>query len=260
MKGPEYVYSVVKAYREAIDKGFKEELREDLFLDMGRTKTSFFLDPEISPEIIDQDAQTGTGLFLGKIISFGDSSIIISYSKTIKTGDRIRIQPQNGFEGIASNIHKLIHSENTSELCIKDIEGLSIGDSIYLISRKEILSGLDKTTKTETASIPYKQYFQRTNAILRRYVSAPEVTHSARPTLWIKVDTIGWLAYLVASPCQKCLFTGTPEQMIQLLTDKELFPKWKSRLVPVLPPFIPESKIGIWQKVIKSFENEGVTK
>ncbi len=258
MKGAQYVYTVVNAYRNAIDNtAYMEEARKALTFDMGREKTTLFL-KEKSATIIDPQLPPGTGLFLGTVHAVASDSLSLPHTELLEQGDRVRVQPKSGFEGKSFTILSIVKCESLINIRVKDTSDISAGDEIYLIGKKEFSTQLEQNTKVNVTPVPFKEKYNRAFSIVKSNYQSPKT--GARNELWIKIDNPEWLQHLQFSPCQHLIFRGNLQQMRNLLADESLLKNWRSRLFPALPPFISENEIHLWKSLIVAFKEKGINR
>ncbi len=97
LKPPSYVYRVVRAYRAVLDAGKKElaatidRSRKMLQEAMGRPLSRGFFLSSNPKDIVCPTRTANTGTFIGKIASVIEDEVIVSSSKTLSSGDRLRI-------------------------------------------------------------------------------------------------------------------------------------------------------------------------
>jgi putative protease len=259
MKGAEYVYTVVKAYRDAIDNNISiTEAANKLRLDMGRQKTRFFLNNNNTETIIDSSLLPGTGQLLGTIKLISAKSFTIISAEKIEQGDRLRIQPQNGFEGISVNILSVNYRDQEIVIEIKDVNGISEGDSVYLINRKSVSAKLNQNVKINSLPVQFKSHYSRVSAILQKY--QPKIKTDTKNVLWFKINDLKWLEHLQSVSCQRLILSCSQSQMFSLIGNESVLNKWSSRLYPTLPPFIAEHEINNWKSLINKFREKNVIK
>lgn len=102
MKGVDYVYPVVSAYRKAIDIIKKGDVTKDLLNEIQQQLSNstlsrpsakgFFFFPHTS--LIDNN-ETSTGILIGKIASCTKNSFFFKTSKTVNVGDTLRIDDRD---------------------------------------------------------------------------------------------------------------------------------------------------------------------
>ena len=261
MKGTEYVHKVVSSYRKLLDNPqLVREIKESLQYDMGRPKTTFFLDSTNKMGIINHLTPSGTGLYAGEISEITQNIILVRSRLNIDPGDRIRIQPHDGFEGKAVLVESSRLTRNGIELILKKTILCSEGDSVFVISKsqKNFISGPCKPDLSNKP-VKFNTYCNNAIQILKKSVQVQKLAASGKE-LWVKIDNPQWLDFLISSPCQHLIFAADAKNMEFLLANEEKMRVWRSRLIPSLPPFIPEKDIVLWKSLINRFRSCGVRK
>jgi putative protease len=257
MKNPEYVYQVTRAYRMAIDDPSRIQAAKKILADdLGRKKTSFFLTGLPLPGTVDA-VSPGMGARIGEIAEVAGKRIVAAGATVVQAGDRIRIQPREGFEGDATTVDSVETAGQRSVLVLKKEVACKAGDAVYLISRGSMDRRFNRTTIEGVEPVRYNERSARVRAILNTYNREPQKT-PRRDTLWIVIDDPRWLDLLQATPCQRLVFAGNRERLLALLADAPALRVWKSRLVPALPPFIPEADLPAWRSIIGRFRAAGI--
>ncbi|MDO5576159.1 MAG: peptidase U32 family protein [Fibrobacter sp.] len=259
MKGAEYVYKVVSSYRKALDNPQEVgEIKEALKYDFGRPKTTFFLDSTKKDNIINHETLSGTGIYAGKISGIGDGVLFVKSDETIDSGDRIRIQPDSGFDGEVSSVKLAVPTQDGYEITpVKEIK-CSKGDSVYIIgkSSKDILKSCSLSIQGKPAA--YNTFCGNAMSILRKSSPVPQKPNRSANVLWIKIDNAKWLDILTDTPCQHLVFAGDINGARALLDNDEKLRMWRSRLTLALPPYIAENDLPLWRGVIRQAELCGV--
>jgi len=257
MKGPEYVDTVVRAYRASIDNADKiPEMKRVLAEDLGRPKTSFFLGGVTFSGFIDQHNPSGTGLLIGEILSCTSDGIIVSGDIEVLTGDRLRIHPQDGFEGVSANV---VDSETIDDrLHIKTKVSVGKkGDLVYLVSRKSMYQKFTASSKADIPPVYFRVSHPGVKRILQS-VNCNKKLYSVDKRLWIKIDSTEWLDCLKGISCQNVILSATVKSMHSFLENQRLSDSWKARIIPALPAFIPDKELTIWEKIISRFTALGI--
>ncbi len=113
LRQPDYVTNTVKAYRMMLDcapENFNEALPEAknlLSKGCGRRWSHGFYTPASTQELIKSDAIGAAGLLVGSVEGCADNGFGFTAKKRIHIGDRLRIQPQSGDDGVALTITKM---------------------------------------------------------------------------------------------------------------------------------------------------------
>ena len=256
MKGPEYVDTVVRAYRTAIDNpAIVSEMKKMLDYDLGRPKTTFFLGGVTYSGFIDQHKPSGTGLLIGEILKCTSDGIIISGDMELFPGDELRIHPQDGFEGVSTNvidseiIDDKLHIKTKVPVGKKD-------DLVYLVSRKSMYQKFTAPSKVDITPVHFRASHPGVKRILQS-VNCNKKLQSVGNRLWIKIDSTEWLDHLKDVTCQNIILSASVKNMHGFLKNRQLLDSWKSRIIPALPPFIPGKELTIWETMISRFSAQG---
>jgi U32 family peptidase len=263
MKNAAYVYAVVNAYRKALDGEVSiEEAQELLANDLGREKTTFFLGGVKQQGVITAAIRSGIGEIIGCVIEAVQDRIVVAphgaQGPALSAGDRIRIQPESGFDGTAAEVQQVSHEAGRMCLRLKSAVECGAGDAVFLVGRGSDSARFDRRGVEGVEPVRFLARCPFVNNILRNCRGVKAVPR--RGTLWIKIDTVGWLDLLAATPCQRMLFAGGRPQLDELIHDKARLNAWRSRLVVCLPPFIPESETGAWRQLLDRCGNAGITR
>lgn len=259
MKGPEYVDTVVRAYRASIDDAGKiPEMKKILAYDLGRPKTSFFLGGVTFSGLIDQHKPSGTGLLIGEILSSTSDGIMVSGELELFPGDRLRVHPQDGFEGVSVNVIDSKSTDNKLQITTQIPVGKK-GDLVYLVSRKGRYEKLTVPQKADITPVNFRASHPGVKRILLS-VNCCKKSRPAGNRLWIKIDTTEWLDHLKGVSCQNVILSASVENMNDFLKNRRLLDSWKLRIIPALPAFVPDREMAIWETLISRFTAHGINR
>lgn len=113
LRQPDYVFNTVSAYRMMLDcpqDKFDELLpdaRNLLSKGCGRRWSHGFYTTASAKELIQSDAVGAAGLRVGSVEAVFDNGFGLTAKKRIHIGDRLRIQPPSGDDGVAMTITKM---------------------------------------------------------------------------------------------------------------------------------------------------------
>ena len=113
LRQPDYVLNTVSAYRMMLDcppDKFDEVLpdaRNLLSKGCGRRWSHGFYSVESTKDLIKSDAVGAAGLRIGTVEAIRDNGFGFSVQKRVHIGDRLRIQPQSGDDGVALTVTKM---------------------------------------------------------------------------------------------------------------------------------------------------------
>lgn len=92
MKRPEYVATVVKVYRDALDKNFSTpEDRRKLAQIFNRDFTTAYLEKNPGRNLISDMKPNNRGVLIGRVVEVGRDKIILKLAEKISAGDQIEI-------------------------------------------------------------------------------------------------------------------------------------------------------------------------
>lgn len=258
MKGAEYVYQVVSAYRQALDGGAETSaIREALRMDFGREKTSFFLPSPFPEDLIAADAPAGTGIFLGRVTQVSDRILVIPSEIPVRPGDRIRLHRQTGERGkgvsvIASKFQgALLHLTVGIRIEAKK------GNLAYLVSRKDSDENAWSGKKLDRAPVFPQNRQAKVGKLLAKVSKRPSCREAEK--LYIRIDGIDWLNLLKTIPFDRLVLNGSREEFEGLLQTPKQLRHWRERLILELPPFIPEGELPEYRSLIARLRERGLT-
>ncbi|MBE8950086.1 MAG: U32 family peptidase [Quinella sp. 3Q1] len=92
MKRPEYVATVVKVYRDALDKNFSTaEDRRKLAQIFNRDFTTAYLEKNPGKNLISDMKPNNRGVLIGRVVEVGRDKIILKLREKISAGDQVEI-------------------------------------------------------------------------------------------------------------------------------------------------------------------------
>ena len=135
MKDASYVYSVSKAYREALEND--SNLNNSLDYIFNRTYTKGFMLDEDSKNITNILRPNNYGFEIGKIVKVNKNTIWIKLNNTLSKGDQIRIQNKdNELKEISISVNKLFN-EDFKE--VEQVNKLAIISCNYKVSNNAVV-------------------------------------------------------------------------------------------------------------------------
>lgn len=258
MKSAEYVHKVVSSYRKLLDSSNDiPATQQELSTDFGRPKTTFFLKNKGQRGLIKASRPSGTGMYIGDVIASDKTSVTITGTTLLKSGDRIRIHPASGFEGISATIKTCVKSEHGITCTVNAELTCSKGDIVYHTgTNKGYNVPKEFTTSAENSYI--QQFYKHARSIAQKQPVPDNHPANSRAKLWCKIDNIGWMEPLQSSPCQHLIAALDCKELEKLLTNESLLKPWRSRLVPCLPPFISPESLRNWNALIVESQKAGI--
>lgn len=168
MKAPEYVATVTRIYRKYIDLALSnqpyivdENDKKELMQAFNRgMSSSGHLEKEANRDFIFKEKPNNMGLFLGIAQKYNKSKglITLKLKENIKIGDTISLQNEDGSYTISelmSDGKNITKTQIDQTVTIGRMKGnINLGDKIYKMSSKELLTKAQKSYKTENRKIP----------------------------------------------------------------------------------------------------------
>ena len=147
MKRPEYVATVVNAYRNAIDTGTSDDEKRDVEQIFSRGFTKGLTFGDFGNDFVTPDRPDNRGLFLGKVIRVDKYKVYIKLEEDIEQGDGIEFLLMNGqYRGIKipfdTKKGTTIHLEKPGNI-EKDTDVYKTSSQRLLIKAKESYTNSD---------------------------------------------------------------------------------------------------------------------
>jgi putative protease len=269
MKGAEYVYSVVSAYRDFIDKKIDlETAKERLSPDFGRQKCTFLLNGENSTGRVSAARQGGTGNYAGKVAGINGKEIILECDGEMpEIGDRLRFHTVEGVEGEVVKVEKVI-TEKDSKLIRLIIDGnfkIDNDGALFIISRANPMIKQWKTRKIHInprkfdpkKGIPAGKIMSEVDRKTANTGSGGQ--SSPKPQLYLRGDSIEWLRQFKTVKNANYILSVSKD-LADINFEKEKLTNFLSNIIIALPQFIPENDISFWKEKIDNFKKQKITK
>lgn len=168
MKTPEYVATVTRIYRKYIDLALSNQPyivdgndKKELMQAFNRgMSSSGHLEKEANRDFVFKEKPNNMGLFLGIVQKYNKSKglITLKLKENIKIGDTISLQNEDGSYTISelmSDGKNITKTQIDQTVTIGRMKGnINLGDKIYKMSSKELLTKAQKSYKTENKKIP----------------------------------------------------------------------------------------------------------
>lgn len=156
MKRPEYVATVVKIYRDAIDRNEKSkffyataEENKKLAQIFNRDFTTAYLEKNPGKNLISDKRPNNRGILAGRVVKIWQNELALKLIEQINVGDQIEIWVKVG--GRKNFTIKKIRFEN--ELCIIEVDdtrGIKIHDRVFKIFDAKLIFEARKFFKNES--------------------------------------------------------------------------------------------------------------
>jgi putative protease len=183
IKNPQYVYSVVKAYKALLsssDENSCRQAKENIKQDLARTKTNFNFIRK-SEDIFTPDMPKQIGLYLGKIISVTNNSFTLKTNAALNVGDEIKIVDASkdiSYKAIILNVKETLGNYEIATDFVFARQGMHVFKTSDIKTAKIIEYIFNKT------SIEKQQFIIKENKISTPLFKDNQIA----PKLFLKVD------------------------------------------------------------------------
>lgn len=251
MKSAEYVNTVAKAYREAIDDFDKvKDAKELLSWDTGREKTKYFLGGDASDAITQN---TNTGIHIGHVVRTDKDGFYIKVDQEIEKGYRLRIKSLKTDSQVTIKIKEEVQEERGLIFipCLE--EGINKGDSVFIAAR-----GTAKfSNKLPNVNMPY---ISIPHGLRNKILSSFKDIKSGKEDIFVRVDSIKWISKVHFPSIEGLIVNLSKSEWEEFNFNTPFLVKNKDKIIIELPKFIPEKSIPFWQKLCKSSFRKGYTR
>jgi len=253
MKPAEYVYRVGKAYRMALDDHSRiAEAKEALESDLGREKTGYFMAGNVSSSLAKAPV---TGKFLGKVISSDSSGFSFRCKDKLPANSRIRVFTPSKSEHTTFKIREI---EFRDRVChVKNPpQPAQIGDEVYLsdIPGKSFSSRLSGDLPGLQTRIPQ----HKKQKILAGLKLQNTAKRKGKPRISVRIDQLSWLPKTDLREVEYLFINLSKKDWEQFDFQSPLVQKFKHKIVPELPKFIPENHLEYYRDLCQSAFKSGL--
>jgi U32 family peptidase len=154
LKTPEYVASVTKIYRQAIDSLDYQSIdphsdRYQLEMAFSRGLSTGWLGGIDNQTLVHGEFSSKQGVLVGEVVRVGMRSIIIQFQAPIKPGDGLAI----GNQGVGGRVYTFNSDDDFAEVSFNweqvDLRAIEVGDKVWKTSDPELEKQVRQTYNTE---------------------------------------------------------------------------------------------------------------
>ena len=250
MKAAEYVYRVASAYRMMIDDHSRlDEASSLLNFDMGREKTAYFMGGDVSKSI---SHNPNTGIFIGKILSSGNSKIVFGSNLKLTEGNRIRIRSPKGENRTSVKIRNMQKDSDGNIVLSINEPGVRVGDKVFLagLQQEKFPNRFEEVSK----AVPFSLSRERKFKILKSFKSQKS---KIKPALFVRIDKINWLRKIRLEDMDYLVLRLSKREWQDFKSDSDFIQKNKRKIIIDLPKFIAESELDFYRNLCRDFYNKG---
>jgi putative protease len=256
MKSAAYVATVVAAYRKAIDDPLQSAAAlQELERDLGRKKTTLFLDGVTQSGIIDTENPSGTGIYVGKIEKASEKEIFVRTAETLEPGGILRIQPQSGYEGTTAVVASCRAAEGVLCILLESGVACAAGDAVFFIGAKGQKARPE--IKMNVTPARYRETFPDARRLLQESGNIEKDDKNRDRRLFVKIDSPAWLPLLRRPAVGGVICAFDKDEMLALCRDAPALEALGRAGYMEPPPFLPERELGEWRGIVQSLCKDG---
>ncbi len=239
MKSAEYIYNVVKAYKN----------KAESVQDFGREKTEYFFGEKLNKPIIDFPY---TGELIGTISKVGKSSLDLDCKIKLSDGLRIRILSKNGYDAQQFKVKtdNLLSPNSLHNLPPEITQSVEIGDNVFLVGQQDY--------KPKAKFQRSKLNFGYDPKVVQKLIGKSKRVDPIQRELFVKIDSLEWLRKVDLRNMDKLILDFDKISLGKLDLSKGFLQKFKEKLIVELPTFVSENNIVSYQNLVTKLYKGGV--
>lgn len=250
MKSAEYVYTVAKAYRMAIDHPERiEEAKALLTLDMGREKTDYFWGSQVKQAITKNPT---TGYKLGKVTALDEDGFSFQSGLEIKKGYRLRVDAPDDTTREVLKVDRFNQHNDTVQI-FGDLGKISLGDNVFLAGHQE------KRFSSKLPNGPTHHLKNLSNQQIQTWLSEIQLGsgQKKKSSLYIRIHSLAWLKKIHLNTVDGIFFHFTKKDLQEIKKDAPFIQKNLNKIWIELPKFIPEKQLNEYRLLLQEFRKAG---
>ena len=250
LKSGEYAYRVGSAYRMVLDDNTKiKEAREQLEMDFGRQKTSYFIGADIKTAFSEE---TSTGIFLGKVEKVTGSKILISSSIPLEPRFRLRILSKENNEPVYIVVRNPL-KEGKSYWIEKENQKIEVQSRVFLtkLQDQKFKDILENDARLSFSTLPSDFKKSILNSVTDKNVCDSE-------KLYFRINSMEWLKLINFNELDGLFLSFSKILWNKFNPEDEFIQQNRDKVFIELPKFIPEDSIGYYIELINKMVLHGI--
>ncbi|MBN2807700.1 MAG: U32 family peptidase, partial [Prolixibacteraceae bacterium] len=248
LKSADYVLTVARAYRKALDQPhLQEEAQAELARDLGREKTDYFYGKQVNAAITQS---ANTGLYLGTVLRVQEGMVVFQSNEKLLNDSRLRIRKPGTDEQLMVAVNRFSFQE-TEVHFTSDEKGIAPGDEVYLAAEP---AQLPAKIKTEGIKINVRLNEAKAKIMLNSLRFKQE-TQQAKTEVFLRFDHPDWFGLIGERDFHELIFQLNKKN-IELIS-KQFDTLKKFPLAFELPRFIPEADLDFYRKELAELVTKG---
>ncbi len=250
LKSGEYTYRVGSAYRMALDDKTKIPLElQNLELDFGRQKTSYFLGSNVKNSISEESS---TGIYLGKVEKVLGNKMLISTTKPLEPKFRLRILPKNGAEPVYI-IVKSVVKEGDFYWIEKENQKIEVKSRVFLTKLQDQKFQVKLESISQLPFKPISSEFKK--SILNSLVENRE---TGDEKLYFRIASMEWLSLINFNELDGLFLSFSKITWSRFNPDDAFIQNNRDKVYIELPKFIAEDSIAFYSDLVNKMVRYGI--
>lgn len=250
MKSGEYTYRVGSAYRMALDDATNIPLAiQDLELDFGRQKTSYFFGGNVKTAVSDE---TSTGILLGKVEKVFKNKILISSIQPPEPGFRLRILGKNGVDPVYINV-KNTSKEGNFYLIETENQHVEVQSRVFLTKLQDQKF---QNKLGNVSAIPFSPVSVDFKKMILKDLA--EKHNQEKEKLFFRIGSTDWLNYINFNELDGLFLAFSKPTWSGFDAECELIQNNLEKIYIELPKFIAENSLGFYADLVNKMVSQGI--
>ena len=253
IKPAEYIYTVAKAYRKALDNPDNiAEAKSLLYYDFGREKTSYFFGGEVNESITETPS---TGVYLGNVSYAGSETFSFFSNENVQQGTRLWIRSKEGETRESVKLNSFsVYARGMVEVN-QPVANIKKGDHVYMANSGDITYPNEFSANAEKPSPQLSG--KRKNTILQDLSREKKIK---KEQYFVRIDSIKWLKKLHTARFDNIIINLDEKEWNKLDVSAFLLQKNAEKIIFEFPKYIPEFKIPFYKNLFADFYKNGFKK
>lgn len=251
MKSADYVYTIARAYRMAIDDHSRiEEAKNILMHDISRDKTSYFMGGNVSEAITEKP---NTGVYIGKVVDKTKTGFTFQSSISPEEIRRLRVCSPDWNKQINMKLKEYL--EEGDNITVKaDTTEINIDDLVYVsgFENQKFPTKLRQSGGVKIKSPSLNEAKNKTSHLVK-----PSKKH--RNELFFRIDSLAWLRKIRLEDVDHLILKLSLKEWSNIPLESKFLARNKHKLIIELPKFIMEDNFDKYEKLSHQLFKRGIT-
>lgn len=251
LKSGEYTYRVGKAYRMVLDDEKKiQQAKQELELDFGRQKTSYFFGKDVKLAISEE---TSTGIFFGRVEKVEGNKLLISSNMELQPRSRLRFLSENQQNEPVYIIVKNPVKEGAFYWLERENQKIEVNSRIYLtkLQDQKFPDKLENANSFSIKPIP--------DGLKKSILKSIRGKSGREPgELYFRVNSMEWFPRINFDELDGLFLQFSKITWSRFNPDDSFIQDNRDKVFIELPKFIAEDSIEFYIRLIEKMLKSGI--